>query len=1411
MLTSTAVDFFISECSHVYREYFADLTKTPSLISPEMVRVVACFSVIGYAILSDESVFSQERGATLRQTVDKLKSGLKNCMLQHERRLDMLDGLMDVFGELPNPMGGKGLAKHTLLEGYIAMSKELDSEFWHAASATTKSSNGTEEQDSLDMDIGFGSQGKQERSKETASDLLHNHITAALSLESFRASQIARICFMSQLGPDSRGREIAEQSASSAFVIYLTNLKRQEFLLTRPVVRDFLGSEIPIIEDDADTLLQYLSQTFTERYETQRSEVALGSCLEVMTGLAILWTKPESECAGAGAELYIWFMNNIMDVNPSSPHVQMCAASLFQKIIKVSPDYARNLSLASARTSLFKVLSVGSPMVKFRIGQEISSLFGLFVLKEHEHILEDVIETLPSDPSWTEGIALRLFVLAHLAATWSTLLRRCVYAIFETPGHVGSSAGHATYCLKYVSTALGLPNAQELFKLFAPQIIYTWLETEPLRSMPYNVFGYNSFNKMFEDVQDEIVGQLVMRGKESEAVQIAGDLDVPFETLLEGSFAKASAYSVARDIAIPPTVSSQAVGAEARLRKMMGKERYAGLVTTNFAEIIAIFHITMDFEEQIEKSFQKRQRYSKAGIAYHEMKSNSASTKVLPPNQQPSFKAKYLIDEIEFLCRRTSYDPDSMWTPTLYVFVFRSLLGMIQPALGSLHACSILRKIRILVSMAGATALEQYPLEMALHSLKHFLTDTQCTEDVMGIFQYLIAHGWPYLAEVPSFLAGAAVTTLISLRAFLDSTQDSTMQESQFQVTLTRARAMHAWFVAYLRKYTSPHLTEEATESFKRIIETASNVNNRGNARTGTYESELMLLIFEDQRCGRELVKNSTRASILRKLCVSFETPPDYRQDILGNETLARLYAPVVWVHCEEGTSNANYLLWCSRVLGRAYAGQGQIDMRTISETATNSRAQVANKKTSHIRILETVSAFLQSDISDEVGVAETALRGIATAARGTEIFNECEQVLPPSLMRAMFWSDYHLPSPSRPSGETESSDLNSIGTFREDLTADEWIQRVTIVLCKIAQGDPLLSSLPVMIQKIKKIPEEIFPYVLHLVLLKEVGRQQTTRSAISSAIQSWFLATLDTGQGISSVRILLKAILYLHTQPLPHETVKSDRSQWLEIDYRQAATVATKCAMYQTSLMFLEVARSDQMKNEGIASKRESRRQGREATRDASDLLLEIYKHVDEQDAFYGIKQPSSLGSMMNQLEYEHAGFKSLSFRGAHYDGQIRLSLGTSDLSVENMACTLDSLDLNGLSQSMLSKMNNTGALSIDAALQTARKLEKWDISAPSTHLSPTSTTFRVFQNLNINSDVSKIQNALHIGFSDLMKQLLIGDSMKSTEQSIFASLAILTEIDEIFSSRGPQQLEEVYSRLDARQVWMQNERSVV
>ena len=1409
ILATSVITFFISEGSALLQSHFTSATEPASSMNKEIIRITTSFSIIGSALLSSPRLHGVRQSDQLESVLQGLRVGLKQCMLQHNEHRELIKGLYESFGAVLGSIDQLALRKDVLMDGTIAMSQEFDQKFWHEILHSDSPSAVDSEQDAMDLDSEFESQISTNREKDNTLDNTHNEVEASTNVIAFRACVAAKICFLSNMKKSEDSASTDASRAVSSTIEYLTSLQARDFLVCRVFLRELLDSGITIVEDDANTLLEYLAQVVIHPYDLERSEVSMGVCLDVLTGLAELWINSEgSDLAEVGAQLYKWFINIALKKGISSPHVHICISDLLQKVIKIRPEYARSLSLASARTCLFEVLAQGNVAVKFYIGNKIANIFGLFVLKEHENILEDVIESLPTDRDWIEGIALRLFVLAHLAASWSTLLRRCVYAIFETPTAVPDSAGYAKTCMNHIATSLKLHNLQDLFKLFVSQILYTWLETQPLRSIPYAVFGYATHKELLHDVQDEVVGHIVMRGKDDEAAQLADDLGVSFENLLENSFNRAAAYSIGRGFAMPTSTTNQTSKAETNLRNILGKDRYSSLITIHFAKILALFYTTMDPDAQMEKGFQKRPASATAYSAYERIVSKVPANKVLPPGQQPTFKARYLFDEIECLCRRTIYDAESLWSPELYVYVFREILNTIHAELGSLTACVVLRRIRIMICMAGTTALEGYPLEMALHSLRPFLTDAECSEDAIAIVQYLLDYGATYLKEVPSFLAGHAVSTLTSMKAFFESTQDSTTQESQFKATMSRAQAFHASFVECLDRYSSRHLTEESAQCFKTIVRTSSNMQNGGNARLGTHESELLLELLEDQRSGRNLLDQCSQDAILKLLCTPFEIPVDFRDDILGSDEQAARYVSVVWKTCQRATSSPDYLLWAGRVLGRAYASKGLIDWDLAFETNVelepkpSSIQALSPFSSSRASLLRLLCNVLMRDQSTEVGTAETTLRSIVTGTFNTDDYLDCEKSLPPSLLRSLVWKQYHLPKIDL--RNTEGLKLQDSVALKEHQEGSEWIQQLGIALAFSAADDPFLSELTQTIQCLKDVAEDAFPYILHLVLLREAGGLETTKRIMSQACQNLFHKCISNETDatlIYRIRVLLKAILYLRTQPLPHETTEADRAQWLDLDYQQAAAVALKCSMYKTALLFVEIEFS-------TAGKSSRRRSSVNKFQEPTKLLLDIYQNIDEQDAFYGVQQPSSLSAMMARLEYEHAGFKSLSFRGAHYDGQIRHSIGGDHIDEESMVRALDNLDLNGLSQSVLSKVTTTGPNAIDSVLRTARKLEQWDISVPASHSSSASTIFRVFQGINNAVDSESLQTTLNTGFMNSMNQLMVGEGAKPSVHAILGSLAVLTEADEVFSSKRSEQLYEALGHFKDRELWMHSER---
>ena len=1401
MLVTKVLDYSMSETL-----ILLEAMETSPQLKNDAIGAMTTLCIITSSMLTHPHAQKYHRLSQLRNMTEKLLQNLIRNIRPEDKQPIFSNGIFEAFAKvlpsLSDLLGGKGL----LFQGIIALLRESDSDAWldlssEEHSETSGAQNGRKHFEE-DFEEDFESQASNPRSKVKDISVSHDAALVISDAVAFRTSLVAKLCFIS-----SSDWSIEEQpirpTLTEIFASFLVSLPQASFISCRSFLQDLFEAEPIVGVQEAAVLLKYLNVKLLRRHTFQRSESAMGVTLDVVSGLVVLWTNLDNtDVYEAGAEIYDWFVTTILDRRLASSHVLMCLSVLLQRLIRTSPDYYKNLELPSARTSLFKILEDGNLDVKFFVGSHISDIFGLFVLREHENILEDVIEILPKAVDWPDGIALRLYVLYRLAQSWPTLLRRCVYAIYEIPGAVPASAGHAQWCLNQVSQTLQLQDPQELFKLFASQILYTWLETQSLQTIPFAVFGYKTLKELLTDVRGEVAGQVTMRQNDGEESQVTQGLGKPFEELLEESIGKVAAYSIAQDLAVLPSKDKHALGAEAHVRRVLGKDRYATLVASNLHEVLLTLLKSMDEEKGIEKAFARNPTYSNAHAIYQSIKSISASTEALPISQQPSFKARYLPDELAYVCRRANVQIESLWSPSLYVYLFRGLLDTLHPALGTQHACSTIRKLRVLVSVAGPTALESYPLEMALQSLRPFLTNTHCSEDSIGILQYLLTAGETHLKSNPTFVAGLGVVTLTSLKAFLGSAQESTTQESQFKATMKRASVFHTWLADYLSKHTSGNLSESSTAAFKRMIEAARNVRTSGNAQRGSPESDLLLSLLEDAASGTGLLNRASRELILQCLCAEFDLPSSFREDIMGSDNDAARICPVLWRAAQAHDYGEKFNLWLGRVLGRAYAATGVAEQRMTLEIDPDFEAEtldegdVAEPRSSESRILQTMGDVLQLGDAQKTGVIERTLRLILTQAVDTHLFTECEESLTTSVIVGLLWRDFECPQHSPVT--FPQTNLEDIATSFEEMNAQEWVQRLCIALTMKTKDDMLLSKLPHLLLELTTMCDRLVPFIVHLTLCRESKGHQGVRQILSTAYRRLFDNTSKAC--IRHTRLALKTLLYLRKQPLPRENNKSDRSQWLSIDYSQAASAAVRCSMYKTALLFLDIGYSEVAE----ASRRSSAAKVREPT----EMLLQIYKNIDEPDGFYGVQQPSSLASMMARLEYERAGFKSLSMRGAHYDSELRLSPAATQADEEGMVQALERLNLNGLSQSLLGRMTNLSPSCAQTMHNTARKLEQWDLSAPVTHINHATSVFRVFQSINNAPRPETFIDSINAGFSETMTRLMSSEGGGPSIHETLKALAILAEIDEVCSIQNIDQLEDVWLRFEERERWMYTER---
>jgi ataxia telangiectasia mutated family protein len=837
---------------------------------------------------------------------------------------------------------------------------------------------------------------------------------------------------------------------------------------------------------------------------------------------------------------------------------------------------------------------------------------------------------------------------------------------------------------------------------------------------------------------------------------------------------------------------------ETHIEKKLGNKAVMEARYANFVDIISLFFDLIDQDNLIEKSFAKQRDLAYAAEVMKAMKSLSHSNAELPPNQQPMFKARFLVHEIRRLCENTVFDFRDLWTPALVSSIARKLLNTVHPALGSLHACSVLRKVRILICLAGGVALESYTLELLLNSIRDFIVDPECADDALGITQYLLSEGAQYLTQTPSFVAGYALSTLASLRVFLESSQASTTQEEQFKATMSKAQNFHAWFTRYLANYTSPMFKNSShSESFASITESAAHIRSSGNAEKGTSESKLLLHILRDSESDDQLLNESSRQLALGLLCNDFAVPPHNLDDIVESDKEAVDLAPAVWKSCETHNLSESYLTWAGRVLGRSFSASGEIPRSVLRETQLAQYQKIApGSNGSEMGILCLLQELTSSRDSVTAGLAEAALRRAISQAVSHEdepLLVACQRSLSESLFLTSQWGSYRSPP-------SENGELLSLGEgesiWTKDVSSAQWLPQLSVHLAQSVPDSIILSVLAPILSRVMGFAQKAFPFLVHLVLCFQLDQQQSVKRSLSGAMKQW-LASKDPSAK-DNLKLLLNTILYLRTQEYPKELSIADRAHWLDIDYPQASAASCRCAMYKTALSFAELATPD--------SGRTSRRSSALREPDTNDTLLSIFENIDDPDAYYGLPEDASLATVLSRVEYENEGTKSLAFRGAQYDSHLRQRNSASETDAQALVKALNTLGLSGLSHSLLQTQQNIGATpsSLESMFRTAQKLEMWNLPAPVESDHHAVVVYKAFQSMYQATDAVLVRPTIYNGFQRTMHSLT-GQGLNATAfRNRLGALASLTELDDLMNVSDSAEMDRILDKFKSRHEWM-------
>ncbi|KAM0436085.1 hypothetical protein ACHAPT_002977 [Fusarium lateritium] len=1245
--------------------------------------------------------------------------------------------------------------------------------------------------DLMDIDEEFDSQSSRASSILTPAAIPRFNIQLRMDPQAFYTETKARLQFLSILTEDIGQIGLVPD----AFVEHLINMPDDELLLCQNLLFEIFNSDLIITPDNALLMIERLGE-YASQTDYQYAEVALSTCIGVVDGLHSIWLNDTRHLSDRVGDLYYHFIKVCLPSNMLSPRAQISMVQLLFTLLRANSDYGKDQGLDSSRTCLLYILKNGPMSVKHAISEQIADVFDLFILKLHDEIFVDVLDSLPTDPADTTGIAFRLLVLSNLACRWSTLLRRCTYHIFETPGKIPDSTEYATRCLLNVSRTLQLDSPKALFRLFSRQLLYTWLECDPIEDIPFSIFGFSTLGDLLRSAQAEAIGLTVMRGQAEASAEVARLLGTSESDLIRKNFPTAMAYSMIFGDSNGGDVKERG---EAHVKKVLGHKLFNEAMYLDFLEVGALFFDLIDQENSLEKVFA-RFKLDYAGEIMSAIKAISHSPAELPANQQPMFKAKYLINELQKLCQYSEFQFHELWSPPVVVFIARRLLNTVHPSLGPLHACSVLRKVRILICLAGPVALESYPLEMLLNATREFIVDSECADDALGISQYLLAEGAKHLGTNPSFLAGYALSTLASLRVFLESSQSSTTQESQFKATMSKAEKFHRWFSNYLEEYDSPMFKNlEQREAFKSITQSAARIRSSGNAERGTAESKLLLDILDDGGSEYQLLNDTSRQLALGLLCGDFSIPLSSRDDIIESDQDALKHATAVWKSCETQNLSDEYLAWAGRVVGRSFSASGGIPADILRESYLARYQKIAPSNGSEMGILYLLQDLTSSTDSVTAGLAEAALR--TTVSDATMMDDEalvvaCQRGLSESLLQTSQLGPYRSPPSDKRAG-TPASSIDEQAVWSEDITSKSWLSNLSAHLAKSVHESIMLSVLPPILGKVERFAESAFPFVVHLVLYFRINQQTSLKRQLSASIKEWLQCTAPAAK--DNLKLLINTLLYLRTQEYPKESSIADRSHWLNIDYALASASASRCGMHKTALLFAELVSSE--------ATRSSRRSSVAKETDMSETLLTIFENIDDPDAYYGLPEEASLAKVLARVEYENDGPKSLAFRGAQYDSNIRLGNPIAQSDGRALVKALSTLGLSGLSNSLLQVQQNleSSPASLESTFNTARKLEIWNLPAPTSNHHAV-TVYKAYQSIHQATDIGVVRTAVHDGFSRTMSSLTAHGLNATALRKRLGALASLTELDDVLSVSDTSEMESILNKFKSRSDWMRS-----
>ncbi|KAF4551272.1 Serine/threonine-protein kinase tel1-like protein [Elsinoe fawcettii] len=1030
---------------------------------------------------------------------------------------------------------------------------------------------------------------------------------------------------------------------------------------------------------------------------------------------------------------------------------------------------------SSPRTAVIQIISEGCTLAKHHLTSKMPAVFSCYSMSVHDALYDDLEKSLPNDADSTDAIAMRIEFLASLGSQWKSLLRRVVWHIFDAAGQVPACVGHAAQAVRKICNSHGFKDGPSLFRLFCTQLTYTWQTERSLSDVPFTIFEYDSLHDLIQDNQEELVAQSHLFNKTGDLDMIKETLQMDLADLIRASFVTTFTYAMAHDVSQTPQSQSLA-NHESTLREHLNKDEVISLFRQHLPQLIAKSIISTHVDGSIERALEKRSHMDNARQALAAMKGFASDAREPPPALQPSFKIRHFFDFLERLARRVGRKSQDLFSGPLFVSTLRTVLDSLDDCLGSLHARTIVLKIRLLCAL-GEKALDlRYAIEVLVRNLRPLLDDQNCADDAAGIMHHLFTRARKCIPQASENLSGIvcqAILTVDLLRRGM--IRPSTLLNSQSQTTKSNMHKLSTWLIEYVASLDCDiHDRHKAT--FQGISSTFGEIQYPAEFRRDSKASHYLLALLDDTKASRPFMDEGDRFVLIRCLIENSAGAP-LGDDVFQKHSAASRYATSAWRATKKLRLPEAVSEWLGRALGRSYSLSGPAQARRmlpVDESEIYARPKNFSQaiQASRLAILRKLLEFISDGDTAQASVAERALRTIISAFASADDLESVQSLLPEHVFAALNMSattskGSRSKHPKAGHPFANGNALSKHGAYSINSLAQQAVSSMP----SEPTAEPLLS----VVGTVDDFAESIIGPLWHLGLCVVEYEGQSARKSFSET------ASLAFQQDASSdlAKHIILVLMYLLRQPVEKEGTRVERLEWLDVDYITAARIAMSCGMPKHALLLVEIAPRVVQQN------RSSRRSSSQAATGHADiphdLLLTIFDSIDDPDSFYAVARAPSFDNILKRVDREANPLKSLVLHSAYMDASKRAGVGADMVHNSNALTAISNMNLNTMTQILLEHSREDGIDAPETAMTMSRKLYEWDIQITDAKSTPQSILFGAFQQLSNVPNASAFQNSLGAPLSQSLRILADADLTRDTATSALHALTVLSDMQSL------------------------------